>query len=129
MPRSYSRASPRTFSRAFPQFSYGHNHRSYGFGSQENHFESRRFGYSPRPHRGHHFPCRHGFSIGEFHTRFEPRQLDDPHFPHRGSYPTHSNSDVQKIVQTSSDRMIKCWIPKIYLTNPSTEPSTFSHPM
>jgi hypothetical protein len=29
---SYSRASPRTFSRAFPQFSYGPNHRSYGFG-------------------------------------------------------------------------------------------------
>jgi hypothetical protein len=22
--------------------------------------------------------------------------------------------------------MVKCWIPKIYLTNPSTEPSTFS---
>jgi hypothetical protein len=32
-PRSYSRASPRTSSHAFPQFSYGHNHRSYGFGS------------------------------------------------------------------------------------------------
>jgi hypothetical protein len=32
-------------------------------------------------------------------------------------------------VKTSSGRMVKCWIPKIYLTNPSTEPSTFSHPM
>jgi hypothetical protein len=27
-------------------------------------------------------------------------------------------------VKTSSDRMVKCWIPKIYLSNPSTEPST-----
>jgi hypothetical protein len=25
--------------------------------------------------------------------------------------------------------MVKCWIPKIYLTNTSTEPSTFSRPM
>jgi hypothetical protein len=25
--------------------------------------------------------------------------------------------------------MVKCWILKIYLTNPNTEPSTFSHPM
>jgi hypothetical protein len=32
-PRSYSRASPRTFSRVLPQFSHGPNHRSYGFDS------------------------------------------------------------------------------------------------
>jgi hypothetical protein len=32
-PRSYSRASPHASSCAFPQFSYGPNHRSYGFGS------------------------------------------------------------------------------------------------
>jgi hypothetical protein len=25
--------------------------------------------------------------------------------------------------------MVKCWVPKIYLTNPSTEPSTFSCPV
>jgi hypothetical protein len=25
--------------------------------------------------------------------------------------------------------MVKYWIPEIYLTNPSTEPLTFSHPM
>jgi hypothetical protein len=31
-PRFYSRASSRTSSRAFSQFSYGPNHRSYGFG-------------------------------------------------------------------------------------------------
>jgi hypothetical protein len=30
---------------------------------------------------------------------------------------------------TSRSCVVKCWIPKIYLTNPSTKPSTFSHPM
>jgi hypothetical protein len=49
--------------------------------------------------------------------------LDGPHFP------THSNGDVQKIMKTSSGRMVKCWISKIYLTNPSTEPFIFSCPM
>jgi hypothetical protein len=29
-------------------------------------------------------------------------------------------------VKTSSGHMVKCWIPKIYLTKPSTEPSTLS---
>jgi hypothetical protein len=43
--------------------------------------------------------------------------------------PLIQNSDVQKIVKTSSGRMVRCWIPKIYLTNPRTEPSTFSRPM
>jgi hypothetical protein len=33
LPHSYSCDSPRTSSRAFPQLSYGPNHRSYGFGS------------------------------------------------------------------------------------------------
>jgi hypothetical protein len=32
-------------------------------------------------------------------------------------------------VKTFSGRMVKCWIPMFYLTNPSTEPSTSSHPM
>jgi hypothetical protein len=32
-------------------------------------------------------------------------------------------------VKTSLGRIVKCWIPKIYLTNPSTESSTSSHPM
>jgi hypothetical protein len=36
---------------------------------------------------------------------------------------------VQSILKTSSGRMVKWWISKIYLTNPSTEPSTFSYPM
>jgi hypothetical protein len=29
------------------------------------------------------------------------------------------------IVKTSSGHMVKCWIPKIFFTNPSTEPSKF----
>jgi hypothetical protein len=87
------------------------------------------FGYGPRPHRGDRFPCRPNFPGGGVHTRFEPRHLNGPHFSHHGSRPTHSNGDVQKIVKTSSGCMVKCWITKIYLTNPSTEPLTFSHPM
>jgi hypothetical protein len=55
--------------------------------------------------------------------------LDGPHFPHRGSRPTRSNGEVLKTIKTSSGHMVKCWILKIYLTNPSTEPATSSHPM
>jgi hypothetical protein len=32
-------------------------------------------------------------------------------------------------VKTFSGHMVKCWISKIYLTNPSTELLTSSHPM
>jgi hypothetical protein len=125
-PRFYSRASPRTFSRALPQFTHGPNHRSYGFAPRENRFEPRRFGYGPRPRRGDHFSHRSGFPAGGSFTHFEPRHLDGPRFPHRGSCPTRPSGEVQRTVKTSSDRMVKCWIPKIYLTNPSTEPLTFS---
>jgi hypothetical protein len=69
------------------------------------------------------------FAAEGFHTRFEPRHLDGPRFLHRGSRLTHSNGDVQNIVKTSSGHMVKCCISKIYLTNFSTEPSIFSHPM
>jgi hypothetical protein len=48
---------------------------------------------------------------------------------HRGSRSTQPNGEVQRIVKTSSGRIVKCWIPTIYLTNPSIEPSTSSHPM
>jgi hypothetical protein len=67
----------------------------------------RRFGYDPRPHRGDCFPRRPSFPTRGSHTRFEPRHLDDPHFPHCGSHPSHSNDDVQKIVKTSSGRMVE----------------------
>jgi hypothetical protein len=92
-------------------------------------FEPRRFGYGPRPRHGDRFLCRPGFSAGGSHTHFEPRHLDDPHFSRRGSRPTRPNGEVERIVKTSSGRMVKCWIPKIYLTNPNTESSTPSHPM
>jgi hypothetical protein len=128
-PRSFSRALPHTSSRALPQFTHGPNHCSYGFGSRENCFESRRFGYSPRPHHADHFPHRPIFPARGSHTHLEPRHLNGPRFPRRGSRPTGSSGEVLKIVKTSSGHMVKCCIPKIYLTNPSTEPSTSSCPM
>jgi hypothetical protein len=128
-PHSYSRASPRTSSHALSHFSHEPNHSPYGFGSQENNFVPRRFDYDPRPHRGNRFPHGPSFPVGGFHTHFEPRHLDGPRFPHRGSRPTRPNGEVQRTVKTSSGRMVKCRISKIYLTNPSTEPSTSSRPM
>jgi hypothetical protein len=135
--RFYSRASPHTFSHvllrtssgALPQFAHGPNHRSYGFGPQENRFEPRRFGYGPHPHRGDCFPRRPDFPTGGSFPHFEPRHLDGPHFPRRGSRPTQPSGEVQMTMKTSSSRMVKCWIPKIYLTNPSTESSTPLCPM
>jgi hypothetical protein len=93
-PRSYSRALPRTYSRALPQFSHESNHHSYSFGSRENRFVPRRFEYDPHPHRCDRFSHSPGFLARGFHTRFEPRHLDGPHFFRRGSRPTRSNSDV-----------------------------------
>jgi hypothetical protein len=52
--------------------------------------------------------------------------LNGPHFPRRGSHPIRPSGEVQMTMKTSSGRMVKCWIPKIYFTNPSTEPSIFS---
>jgi hypothetical protein len=85
------------------------------------------FGYDPHSHHGDCPPRRHNFPAVESYTRFEPRHLDVSHFPCRSSRPTYSNGEVQKIVKIYSDHMVKCWISKFYLTNPSTEPSTFSH--
>jgi hypothetical protein len=137
LPRSYSRASSRTFLRAsprtsscaLPQFAHGPNHRSYGFGPRENCFVPIRFGYGPRPHRGDRFPRMPSFSVGWSFPHFESRHLDSPRFPRCGSRPTRPSGEVHRMVKTSYGRMVKCWIPKIYLTNPSTEPSTFSRPM
>jgi hypothetical protein len=69
------------------------------------------------------------FSARDVYSHFEPSHFDGPHFPRRGSRPTRSNGEVQRIVKTSSDRMVKCWIPNLFLTNPSIEPLTFSHSM
>jgi hypothetical protein len=120
---------PHSYSRAPSRFVHGPNHRSYGFGSQENNFVSRCFGYGPRPHRGDRFPRRPVFPTRGSYTRFERRQLDGPCFSHHDTRSTGSNGEVQRTVKTSSGHMVKCWISKIYLTNPSTKPSTFSRPM
>jgi hypothetical protein len=120
---------PRSYSRAPSRFFHGPNYRSYGFGSRENNFVPRCFGYGPCPHYGDRFPRRPNFLARGSYTHFEPRHLDGLRFPHRGSCPTRSNGEVLKIVKTFSDRMVKCCILKIYLTNPSTEPSTSSRPM
>jgi hypothetical protein len=71
-----------------------------------------------------HVLIRPGFPAGQSFTHLEPRHLDSSHFPDRGSCPTRPNGEVERIVKISSDRVVKCWIPKIYLTHPSTEPST-----
>jgi hypothetical protein len=89
----------------------------------------RRFGYSPRPHHGDRFLRRPGSPTLGSYTHFEPRHLDGPCFSRCGSRPTRPSSEVQTTVKTSSARMVKCWIYKIYLTNPSIEPSTFSYSM
>jgi hypothetical protein len=83
----------------------------------------------PRPQRGDCFPRRPGFPAEGAHTHFEPRHLVDPRFPNHGSRLTRPNGELKRIVMTFSGRMVKCWIPKIYLTNPSMKPSTPSHPM
>jgi hypothetical protein len=126
---SYSCALPHTSSRALSHFTHGPNHRSYGFGSRENNFVPRHFSYGPRPHHGDHLLHRHGFPTGRSYTHFEPRRLYGPRFPHHGSCLTWPNGEVQMTMKTSSSRMVKCWILKIYLTNLSTKPSTSSRPM
>jgi hypothetical protein len=89
----------------------------------------RHFGYGPRPHCGDRFQRRPSFPTGGSFPHFEPRHLDGPRFPHCGSRPTRRNGTLERIMKTSSGRMVKCWIPKVYLTNSSTEPSTPSRPM
>jgi hypothetical protein len=108
LPRSFSRALPHTSSHAFPQFAHVPNHHSYGFGSRDNCFEPRLFGYDPRTHRGDHFPRRPVFPAGGSYIHLEPRHLDGPHFPRRGSRPTQPSGEVQRSVKTSSGHMVKC---------------------
>jgi hypothetical protein len=120
---------PRTHSRALSHFFHGPNHCSYVFGSRENKFMPRHFSHDPHSHRGDRPPRRHDFPTRGSYTHFEPRHLDGPCFPGRGSHPTGSNGQVQKTIKTSSGHMVSYWILKIYLTNPSTKPSTTSHSM
>jgi hypothetical protein len=89
----------------------------------------RHFGVDPHSHRGIRLPHRHGFPAKGVYSHFEPSPFDSPCFLHCGSSPTRSNGEVERTVKTSSGHMVKCWIPKIFLTNPITEPSTVSHSM
>jgi hypothetical protein len=68
----------------------------------------RHFGYGPRPHHGDHFLRRPSFPAGGSRTHFEPKHLDSPRVPHRVSCPIRPNVEVQRIVKTSSGRMVKC---------------------
>jgi hypothetical protein len=111
--------SPHFSSRVASYFSHAPNHRSYGFGLRESGHVPGCFGVDPHSHHGIHPLCRHGFPARDFYSHFEPSRFDGSRFPHRGSHPTHSNCEVQRIVKTSSDRMVKCWIPRIFLTNPT----------
>jgi hypothetical protein len=120
---------PRISSRAPSHFSHGPNHHSYDFGSWESGFVPRCFDFDPRSHRGARPPRRHGFPARGAYSHFEPSYFYGLCFPRRGSHPTRSNWEVHKVVVTFSGRMVKCWIPKIFLTNHSTEPSTISHSM
>jgi hypothetical protein len=117
---------PHFSSRAPSHFSHGHNHHSYGFGSRESDLVSGRFGVDPHSHHGVHLMRRYGFPARSVYSHFEQSRFDGSHFSNRGSCLTHSNGDVQRTVKTSSCHMVKCWIRKIFLTNPSTESSTFS---
>jgi hypothetical protein len=88
LPRSYSHSSPHTSSSTLSHFSHETNHRSYGFGSRDNNFVSRRLGYGPRTHRGDHSRVGLIFLL-------------------EGLIPTGSNSEVLKTVKTFYGRMVK----------------------
>jgi hypothetical protein len=104
----FSDFPPHSYSRALPRFSHGPSHRSYGCGSRENNFETRHFGYGPRPHRGDHFPRRPNFPAGGSQTHPEPKHLDGPCFPRRSTHPTGSNGKVLRAVKISSGHKVKC---------------------
>jgi hypothetical protein len=63
---------------------------------------------APRFHHGYRFPRRPSFPAGGSHTHFESRYLDGPNFPHHGSHTTRSSDVVQKTMNTSLGRMVKC---------------------
>jgi hypothetical protein len=110
-------------------FSHGPSHHLYGFGSRDSGLVSRRFGVDPHSHCGVCPPRRHDFPTRGVYSHLEPSCFDGPHFPHHGSCFTHSNGEVQRIAKTSLGHVVMCWISKIFFTNPSIEPSTFSHSM
>jgi hypothetical protein len=99
---------PHFSSRALSHFSHGSNHHSYGFCSRESGLVPRRFDVNPCSHRGVHTPRRHGFPARGVYSHFELSRFDGLRFLRCGSHLTRSNSEVQRIVKTSSGRMVKC---------------------
>jgi hypothetical protein len=92
-------------------------------------FVSRHLGYGTHPHHDDHFSRGPGFPTRGSHPHFGPRHLNGSRFSHRDSRPTRPSGELLKTMKTSSGFMVKCWIHKIYLTNPNTEPLTSSRPM
>ena len=113
-------------SRFASRASRGYGHPSYGYNSRESGYMPRLHGYDPRSHRGVRPMQRRGFPQESSYHHFGPRRFDGSRFPHRGNHPARPNGDVHRTVVTSSGQVLKCWIPKSLLTNPSTKPSTFS---
>jgi hypothetical protein len=110
---------PHFSSRALSHVSHGPNYHLYDFGSRESGLVPRCFGVNPC---SHHSVCslrRHDFPARGVYSHVEPSRFDDPHFLHHGSRSTRSNDEVLKIVKTFSGRMVKCCIPKIFITNPT----------
>jgi hypothetical protein len=100
--------SPHFSSRAPSHFLYEPNHRSNGFSSRESGLVPRCFGVDPRSHCGVRPPRRHGFPARGVYSHFEPSRFDGSRFPHHDSCPTRSNGEAQRIMKTSSGRMVKC---------------------
>jgi hypothetical protein len=100
-------------------FSHGPNHRSYGFGSQESGLVPGRFDVSPHFHRGVRPPCRHGFPVRGVYSHIVPSRFDGSCFPRRGSCPTPSNGEFQRIVKTSSGCMVSTGFLKIFSLTPA----------
>jgi hypothetical protein len=100
--------SPNFSSRSPSRFSHGHNHRSYDFGSRESGLVPGRFDVDTHSHCGVRPPRRCDFLTRGVYSHFKSSRFDGPHFPHRGSRPTRSNGELQRVVKTSSGRIVKC---------------------
>jgi hypothetical protein len=121
---------PQFSSRALSHFSHGPNYRSYGFALQESSLMPGSFGVDPRSHRGVPPPRRHSFPARGVYSKFEPVALT-VHAFHNVVHVSLAQMvrEVQRIVKTLSGHMVKCLITNIFLTNPNTKSSTFSHSM
>jgi hypothetical protein len=63
------------------------------------------------------------YGFGSRVRGFESQRFNGPRFPHRGTRPQRVGVELPTV--SASGRMTQYWIPRRFLTNPSTEPSTF----